>query len=331
VPLDSRHTYTKADWEMLTAAVLYAQPAARNLLITAVYDFLNTSPSLVPFTDWYDTIAGTQDRFADRPVVGGTFALDTLRYTPNGMTGYWPFDADNAPDCSGNFNDLTLSGGAGYTTGVQGGALAVNGSGACASSARPVVRTDNGFTVTAWVNMTDASASHTAVSQDGDNVSGFFLQYSAADGAWALSMTDGDSTGSATTRALSSAVPTLNTWVHLAGAYDADVGQLQLYVDGSLEGTAAFTTAWSANNGLQVGRALWGSPTDFFPGAIAEVRTFHRVLTTAEVASSAAPPSDLIASYAMDEGSGGTTADLAGGHTLTLSGTGWGSGFSGAG
>jgi hypothetical protein len=331
VPLDSRHSYTKGDWEMLTAAFLYAQPSARNLLVTDLFDFLSTSSSRVPFTDWYDTIADTQNGFADRPVVGGVFALDTLRYPPGGMTGYWPFDASNALDSAGNSNDLTLNGGAAYTTGRQGGALSLNGSGACASSARPVVRTDASFTVTAWVNMSAAGGFHTAVSQDNVNVSGFFLQYSASDNRWALAMTSADSTSSVTTRALSTAAPALSTWTHLAGVYNAGSGQLQLYVNGTLNGSASFSGAWNASKGLQVGRGLWGgSPTDFFPGAIDEVRTFSRVLTAAEIASSAALPVGLLASYGLDEGSGAAAADQVGGHPLTLAGAGWGGGYSGS-
>jgi hypothetical protein len=331
VPLDSRHSYTKGDWEMLTAAFLYAQPGARNLLVTDLYSFLNTSSSRVPFTDWYDTIADTQNGFSGRPVVGGVFALDTLRYTPGGMTGYWPFDASNARDSSGNFNDLTLNGGATYTTGRQGGALSLNGSGAFASSARPVVRTDTSFTVTAWVKMSAASGFQTAVSQDSVSVSGFFLQYSASDARWAFAMTSADSTSSATTRALSTAAPALSTWTHLAGVYNAASGQLQLYVNGALNGSASFSAAWNASQGLQVGRGLWGgTPTDFFAGAIDEVRTFSRVLSAAEIASSAALPGGLLASYAADEGSGATVADQVGGHPLTLSNAGWGGGYSGS-
>jgi Domain of unknown function (DUF5127)/Domain of unknown function (DUF4965)/Domain of unknown function (DUF1793)/Concanavalin A-like lectin/glucanases superfamily/Domain of unknown function (DUF4964) len=330
VPLDSRHTYTKGDWEMLTAAFLYAQPAARNLLVTDLYDFLNTSSSRVPFTDWYDTVADTQNGFQDRPVVGGTFALDTLRYTPGGLTGYWPFDASGALDASGNGGDLTLAGGAGFTTGHQAGALAVSGSGQSAGSARPVVRTDGSFTVTAWVNMTSASGFHTAVSQDGASVSGFYLQYSAADGRWAFAMTSADSTGAATTRALSAAAPALSAWTHLAGVHDAVAGQLLLYVNGSLADTVSYTGGWSANGGLQVGRGRWGTPTDYFPGAIDEVRTFSRVLTAAQIASSAGLTSGLVASYALDEGSGASAADQVGGHTLALGGAGWGAGYSGS-
>ncbi|MGQ5661406.1 glutaminase domain-containing protein [Streptomyces sp. ECR2.10] len=78
VPLDPRHSYTKGDWEMWTAAWLRDHPVS-DVLISALYRFAHTSPSRVPFTDWYDTAANTQSGFQSRPVVGGVFALLSLR------------------------------------------------------------------------------------------------------------------------------------------------------------------------------------------------------------------------------------------------------------
>jgi hypothetical protein len=76
-PLDSRHTYTKADWELWTAAGV-ADPALRQALVDTVYHFADATPSRVPLTDWYDTVAGTQNGFQARPVIGGLFSLMTL-------------------------------------------------------------------------------------------------------------------------------------------------------------------------------------------------------------------------------------------------------------
>jgi hypothetical protein len=78
IPLDLRHSYTKGDWEMWTAAWLHGHPVS-GYLVSALYDFVNSSPSRVPFTDWYDTAADTQNGFQARPVVGGIFALVSLR------------------------------------------------------------------------------------------------------------------------------------------------------------------------------------------------------------------------------------------------------------
>jgi hypothetical protein len=76
-PLDNRHTYTKADWELWTAAGV-SDPALRQQLIDAVYHFADRTPQRVPFTDWYDTESGTQTGFVARPVIGGMFSLMTL-------------------------------------------------------------------------------------------------------------------------------------------------------------------------------------------------------------------------------------------------------------
>ncbi|HWC78915.1 MAG TPA: DUF5127 domain-containing protein [Pseudonocardiaceae bacterium] len=79
VPLDLRHSYTKTDWEMWTAAWQHTRPEIRDALISAVYEFANTSTSRVPFSDWYDTISGRQSGFQARPVIGGIFALLSLQ------------------------------------------------------------------------------------------------------------------------------------------------------------------------------------------------------------------------------------------------------------
>ncbi|WP_079178259.1 glutaminase family protein [Streptomyces mangrovisoli] len=78
VPLDLRHSYTKGDWEMWTAAWLRGHPVS-DLLISSLYQFAHTTPSRAPFSDWYDTAANTQSGFQARPVVGGVFALLSLR------------------------------------------------------------------------------------------------------------------------------------------------------------------------------------------------------------------------------------------------------------
>ncbi|MEU9207271.1 DUF5127 domain-containing protein [Streptomyces sp. NPDC048415] len=75
VLLDPRNNYTKTDWELWTAAWLADHADARSMLVNGVYGFANSSPSRVPFTDWYVVATGAQQGFADRPVIGGTFAL----------------------------------------------------------------------------------------------------------------------------------------------------------------------------------------------------------------------------------------------------------------
>jgi hypothetical protein len=74
IPLDIRHNYTKADWELWTAAST-DDPVLRQDLVDGAYNFANTSTSRVPFSDWYDVVTGQQVGFQARPVIGGVFAI----------------------------------------------------------------------------------------------------------------------------------------------------------------------------------------------------------------------------------------------------------------
>lgn len=57
VPLDSRHTYTKGDWEMFTASVSGSSPAKQQL-ISALASWIGKTPTNLPMTDLYDTVSG---------------------------------------------------------------------------------------------------------------------------------------------------------------------------------------------------------------------------------------------------------------------------------
>lgn len=78
VPLDTRHTQTKSDWEMYVAAI--ASPETRDMFISKLANWINVTPTNLALTDLYD--AGSGDfpglQFHARPVVGGHFALLAL-------------------------------------------------------------------------------------------------------------------------------------------------------------------------------------------------------------------------------------------------------------
>lgn len=83
VPLDNRHSYTKSDWEMWTAAT--CAPETRRLFVNALGYWLNQTDTDRPFTDLYETIdTGSYPAspfptyFNARPVVGGHFSLLSL-------------------------------------------------------------------------------------------------------------------------------------------------------------------------------------------------------------------------------------------------------------
>ncbi|ESK94383.1 glutaminase, partial [Moniliophthora roreri MCA 2997] len=74
VPLDTRHTYTKSDWEIWTAG-LVTDTATRDIFISAVRKWASSGTSSAPFGDWYETTNGAPQGFRARPVVGGHLAL----------------------------------------------------------------------------------------------------------------------------------------------------------------------------------------------------------------------------------------------------------------
>ncbi|KAJ6628763.1 hypothetical protein B0H10DRAFT_2209222 [Mycena sp. CBHHK59/15] len=77
VPLDTRHTYTKTDWEIYTAAIV-TNTAVRDVFIGAVKKWVSDGQSNGAFGDLYDTVSGAPVGFRARPVVGGHLALLVL-------------------------------------------------------------------------------------------------------------------------------------------------------------------------------------------------------------------------------------------------------------
>ncbi|KAH7319365.1 glutaminase GtaA [Rhexocercosporidium sp. MPI-PUGE-AT-0058] len=78
VPLDTRHNYTKSDWEMWTAAI--TSDTTKKMFISDLAKWINETPTNKAMTDWYDVQTGDfGGGFTARPVVGGHFALLALK------------------------------------------------------------------------------------------------------------------------------------------------------------------------------------------------------------------------------------------------------------
>ncbi|CAD0051768.1 unnamed protein product [Aureobasidium pullulans] len=72
---DTRHTYTKLDWEIFVASV--ASPSTKSLFISKIADWIGKTTTNRPFTDLYETESGGYPggiNFAARPVMGAVFA-----------------------------------------------------------------------------------------------------------------------------------------------------------------------------------------------------------------------------------------------------------------
>ena len=84
VPLDSRHRYTKTDWEFFAMAV--TAPRVRAEILQSKALWVNETASPDPLTDlhWTHNDGASFLRFQARPVVGGHFAFLTLERACDG-------------------------------------------------------------------------------------------------------------------------------------------------------------------------------------------------------------------------------------------------------
>jgi Concanavalin A-like lectin/glucanases superfamily len=146
--------------------------------------------------------------------------------------------------------------------------------------------TGNSFTVTAWVRLASTASTQTAVSLNGGPAPAAHLDYSAASKTWTFSMTRSDSASSQTDTAIdTTGVPVVGQWAHLAGVYDAVTHTLNLYVDGTLAGTASHVSTWDATGQVYIGGArVSGALSAPWNGDIAGVRVYSGVLSNQQIA-----------------------------------------------
>jgi hypothetical protein len=247
-------------------------------------------------------------------------ATASLRFFANPAAGWWPTTATGAaglPDASGQGHDLALRGGASVGFGVA----TLPAPSASADASSPVIAdTTQSYTVAAWVRLTAAGSTQTAISQDGTQTSAFRLRYRADANAWCMTVSGADASPATAEEACAATPPAVGVWTHLAGVYDAAAGQVRLFVNGSAAGSAAAPQAWRSAGALAVGRALdAGAASDHLVGDLADVRAWQAALDPAGIGSLAvAPPA--AARWGFDDATANSAADLSGvvpGHALT--------------
>ena len=174
-----------------------------------------------------------------------------------------------------------------------GGSCLFDGTNSQIVTAGPVLHTgpEASFTVLADVYLasTDSNVEETMVSQDGAQNSGFYLQYMGngpgnPPGVWAFSRVASDTPNPSPIRAYSTGKAAAGVWTRIAGVFDAQTKQMQLYVNGQLQQTVTDPTPFVTNGQFAMGRAQYdGKPTDWFHGALSNVEVFDRVLTAEQI------------------------------------------------
>ncbi|MGW2519327.1 LamG-like jellyroll fold domain-containing protein [Streptomyces sp. NPDC001617] len=206
-----------------------------------------------------------------------------------GAAGWWKLDDGENPtagDRSGAGNAGNLNASTSWSP-ENGGSAVFTGAGQITTGG-PVLDTAKSFSVSAWAKITTTPSGtwQTVMAQQGTQAAGFSLDYNPTAGRWAFDRATTDVASPTLAGATSTAAPTLNTWTHLVGTYDASSGKMTLYVNGTVQNTATDTTPIAASGPLVIGRGYTaGAAAQYFNGSIGNVQTYNRVLTAAEAAS----------------------------------------------
>ncbi|WP_157254300.1 LamG domain-containing protein [Nonomuraea typhae] len=217
-----------------------------------------------------------------------------------GHIAHWRFDG-TAPSGSPDESSLRMHGGASCTSNAPDGitgSLRLDGKTGYANTSGPLVDTTNSFTVMAWAYAVgNADQWAAVVSQEGyAKISAFSLHYMKCPGSpsqdpycpiepgnyWGFTMHR--SSDKEAVRAVSTTQhASLRSWVHLAGVYDADRREIRIYVNGVRLAKRVFTAPMDSDGSLSVGRSAWYTVSDYWPGSIADVRIWNRVLSDGEI------------------------------------------------
>jgi len=190
----------------------------------------------------------------------------------NGLMGYWSFDVD-ARDDSGNGNDGVVSGATLIDAGKIRKAYQFDGNDKITISNSVSLNLKNSFTILAWAKLDTKNVDKVILAKDGE----YILRYTLGANLFSFYLKDNLDYDPATH--MLGINPSLNTWYFLAGTWD---GMTQkAYLDGVLKSSTPheFTPTSTLNN-LVIGD--WGS-SDYFNGAIDEVRIYNRVLSAEEI------------------------------------------------
>ncbi|MFF1815914.1 LamG domain-containing protein [Kribbella sp. NPDC058245] len=239
------------------------------------------------------------------------------------QTAHWTFE-EAAGTAVANKVDGGVGGvlqGGATLTGTDGGAVGrgvqLDGVDGQMATAGPVVRTDQSFSVAAWVKLDKAPQTGWTVpvlAQDGTNVSGYFLWYRqlADKGVWEFYNPSADAVNRPADEMVVSTVPAkVGTLTHLAAVYDAPAKVIRLYVNGAPAGTAPRVAGFDATGPMRIGRGKWnGNPTTTWPGMIDEVRAYNRVISVDEVRGLMAGNDASAATWKLD----GNTTDASANH-----------------
>jgi hypothetical protein len=205
-------------------------------------------------------------------------ASNTATFTPSptlapGKLAEWKFESGSAADTApGSVADNgSISGAASTAFGVSGGALSFDGSNDYVNVASSAdLKPAGGFTLSAWVFPSAAGGGTPRTILMKSDALDYVLRLDA-NGYLEFRMDD------LSPQKINGAIPTLNTWTHVAASYSEDEDQIKLYVNGVLVAAQSFTgTVAHDNSALRIGANL--SAGEAWQGRLDEITLFDRSL-----------------------------------------------------
>lgn len=243
--------------------------------------------------------------------------------------GHWKFDetkGDTAANSVDGGVSAVLHGGARFVeAGKANGAVQLDGPNDFASTGSSVLRTDQSFSVGAWVRLDKALGANqaaTAVAQNGAVNSGFMLGYRNVDGGrWEFQLPSADAVSRPTDSMVRSAPATAEPGelTHVMAVYDAGADEIRIYVNGGTPSRAPRTAGFDATGPLMVGRGLWnGQVANHWTGPVDELRAYSRAVSDEEIQG-------IVSSHGVTAGSWSLDGNLLDSSTKPKHGTGTGS------
>ncbi len=282
---------------------------------------------------WTPPSDGAKTLFVEAVDKGGLSTRKTFQFIVAGAKpneASWFNGDDPSFDGTGNGHDLDVTGLDPARAGrMVGGQTAVGFDGTKTATTARVVDTKKDFSVSAWVRLTNDTASRTVVSQQGSAVSAFRLGYDSSSHKWTFSLAENDAANAAQKSAVSDSNAVPGVWTHLTGTFDSLDREVRLYVDGALQRTIAVVdNGFNAAGQLSIGKD--------WHGELGEVRAWNRAITPQESLAMADPAGvGGVGEWKFNEGSGSIARDSSPfGRDLTLNlagGAKWGLGVAGAG
>lgn len=236
--------------------------------------------------------------------VSGQLGQASTAYLNDGLVGYWALNETASPalDLSSNSNSGTWT----STPTNARGKFKIAISLASASSQYITVTDSSSLspssqvTLTSWINPTTNVTSRSMVVKD--------TAYRMTTNASSQLVCEVYSSGAWLTAATGSTALTAGSWQHVACVYDGT--RINAFVNGVLNGTSIVSGSINDSGAaLEFGRNI---NTNYFNGALDEVRVYNRALSAQEVLQLVAWAPGPDGYWPMDENSGQAVHDLSG-------------------